>query len=311
MFSLGTCQIDSDFYPLQGDLVLRSSKLTRLFSTAAVIGALATPALAQEEEGIFIPGASAEVTLDYVTQYFFRGYEQLDSDQGVVLQPGASFTIGVADDVTATVGTWGSIHSDTPGAGSNPSSWFEQDVYASLDATMGDFTAGVGLTYYTYPSNAANVDITELNLSVGYDDSELLGDFSFNPYVAVAVELHNTAAADENAYLEIGGAFDLPTEGTAIDAWDWKVPVVLGLSIDNYYVDASGEDEFFGFASVGLVGSIPMSELIGSDEYFGAWDLSVGFTVLFLNSDVIMTDDTGGSSNNVQYVGSVGISRSW
>lgn len=290
---------------------MRSSKLIRLFSTAAVIGAIATPALAQEDEGLFIPGASAEVTLDYVTQYFFRGYEQLDSDQGIVLQPGASFTIDVVDDVTATVGTWGSIHTDTPGAGSNPSSWYEQDVFASLDATMGDFTAGVGLTYYTYPSNAANVDITELNLSVGYDDSELLGDFSFNPYIAVAIELHNTAAADENAYLEIGGAFALPTEGTAIEAWSWEVPVVLGLSIDNYYADASGEDEFFGFLSVGVSGSIPLSELIGSDEYVGAWDLTVGLNLLFLNSDVVMTDNRDDTSDNMQLVGSIGISRSW
>lgn len=290
---------------------MKTSKLTRLFSTAAVIGAIATPALAQEEEGIFIPGASAEVTLDYVSQYFFRGYEQLDSDQGVVLQPGASFTIDVIDDVTATVGTWGSIHTDTPGAGANPSSWYEQDVYGSIDATIGDFSAGVGLTYYTYPSSATNGDITELNLSVGYDDSELFGDYAFAPYVAVAVELQNNVGADENSYLEFGGEFALPTEGTAIEAWSWSVPFAVGMSLNNYYADASGADEFFGFASVGLVGSIPMSELIGSDEYVGAWDLTVGVTVLFLNSDVALTDNADDTSDNLQVYGTVGISREW
>ena len=293
---------------------MRSSKLTRLFSTAAVVGALATPALAQEEEGIFIPGASAEVTLDYVTQYFFRGYEQLDADQGVVLQPGASFTIDVVEDVTATVGTWGSIHTDTPGAGANPSSWYEQDVYGSIDATMGDFSAGVGITYYTFPSSAGNVDVTELNLSVGYDDSDLLGDFAFAPYVAVALELQNNlvgAAGDENGYLEIGGEFALPTEGTAIEAWSWSVPFAFGLSIDNYYVDASGEDEFFGFFSVGLAGSIPLSELIGTDEYVGAWDLSVGITFLLLNSDVALVDNADDTGDNFQIYGTVGISREW
>ena len=293
---------------------MRSSKLTRLFSTAAVVGALATPALAQEEEGIFIPGASAEVTLDYVTQYFFRGYEQLDADQGVVLQPGASFTIDVVEDVTATVGTWGSIHTDTPGAGANPSSWYEQDVYGSIDATMGDFSAGVGITYYTFPSSAGNVDVTELNLSVGYDDSDLLGDFAFAPYVAVALELQNNlvgAAGDENGYLEIGGEFALPTEGTAIEAWSWSVPFAFGLSIDNYYVDASGVDEFFGFFSVGLAGSIPLSELIGTDEYVGAWDLSVGITFLLLNSDVALVDNADDTGDNFQIYGTVGISREW
>lgn len=288
---------------------MRSSKLTRLFTTAAVVGAIAAPALADDhEEGIFIPGASAEVTLDYVTQYFFRGYEQLDADQGVVLQPGASFSIDVSEDVSATVGTWGSIHSDTPGAGSNPTSWYEQDVYASLDAAIGDFSAGVGITYYTYPSNAANIDITELNLSLGYDDSDLFGDYAFSPYIAVAVELHNTAASDENGYLELGGEFDL---GTFDSGFAWSLPFAVGLSIDNYYTDASGEDEFFGFASVGLAGSIPLSELIGTDEYVGAWDLSVGVTVLFLNSDVALTDNADDSSDNMQVYGTVGISRSW
>ena len=290
---------------------MRSSKLTRLFSTAAVVGALSVPALAQEEEGLFIPGASAEVTLDYVTQYFFRGYEQLDADQGIVLQPGASFTIDVVDDVTATVGTWGSIHTDTPGAGANPSSWYEQDVYGSIDATIGDFSAGVGITYYTFPSNAANADITELNLSLGYDDSDLLGDFAFAPYVAVAIEMQNNVGGDENGYLELGGEFSLPTEGTAIEAWTWSVPFAFGLSIDNYYVDASGEDEFFGFFSIGLAGSIPLSELIGTDEYVGAWDLSVGVTFLLLNSDVALVDNADSTGDNFQIYGTVGISRSW
>jgi hypothetical protein len=294
---------------------VKSTKLTRLFSTAAVLGALATPAVAQEgEEGIWIPGASAEVTLDYVTQYFFRGYEQQDSDQGVVLQPGASFTIDVVDDVTATVGTWGSIHTDSPTATSNPSSWYEQDVYAGLDTTFGDFEAGLYVNTYTYPANATS-SVVELAATVSYDDSELLGDYAFGPTVTIASELNNTNTLNggtEATYLELGGAFDIPTEGTAIDAWSWSVPFAIGLSIDDYYVDATGAEEFFGFASVGLVGSIPMSELIGTDEYFGAWDLSVGVTVLFLNSDipgqVDNADDTG---DNFQVVGTVGISREW
>lgn len=311
MFSHGTRQFDPDFYPLQGDLVLKTSNLTRLFSTAAVVGALATPALAMEEEGIFIPGASAEVTLDYVSQYFFRGYEQSNTDTGGSLMPGASFTIDVVEDVTATVGTWGAMEFDAPAGSVNPTSWYEQDVYASLDATIGDFSAGVGLTYYTYPSSATNIDITELNLSVGFDDSDLFGDFAFAPYVAVALELHNTAATDENAYLEVGGEFALPTEGTAIEAWSWSVPFAIGMSLDTYYADASGAEEFFGFASVGLIGSIPLSELIGTDEYVGAWDLTVGVTVLFLNSDVALTDNADDTSDNMQFVGQIGISRTW
>ena len=294
---------------------MNSSKLTRLFSTAAVVGALATPALAQEEEGIFIPGASAEVTLDYVSQYFFRGYEQLDSDNALNFQPGASFTIDVAEDVTATVGTWGSFNfgEDSRGATNEPNEWYEQDVYGSIDATVGDFSVGFGMTYYTYPSlsGGALQDVVEAALTVGYDDSELFGDLAFAPYVTIATELNNTNSngADEATYLEVGGEFGIPTEGTAIEAWSWSVPFAVGMSLDDFYNDAGGSEEFFGFASVGLSGSIAMSELIGTDEYFGAWDLSVGVTFLFLNDDVALTDAT--SSDEFQVYATVGISRSW
>lgn len=292
---------------------MRSSNITRLFSTAAVVGALATPALAQEGEGIFIPGASAEITLDYVTQYFFRGYEQSNTDTGGSFQPGASFTIDVVEDVTATVGTWSAIEFDAPAANSNPSALYEQDVYGSLDTTMGDFSMGAGLTLFTYPA-LATTSVLEAFAYVGYDDSDLLGDFAFAPYVMIAHELNNTnsnSGGKEATYLELGGEFSLPTEGTAIEAWSWSVPFAFGLSIDDYYNDASGAEEFFGFASVGLVGSIPMSELIGSDEYVGAWDLTVGVTVLFLNSDVALTDNADDTSDNMQLIGTVGLSRSW
>lgn len=297
---------------------MKHARTPRRLSTAAVLSALAAPAVAQQgEDGIWLPGVSAKVTLDYTSQYFFRGYEQLDADQGLVLQPGAQFTLDVVDDVTATVGTWGSIHTDTagpPAGKANPSSWYEQDIYASLDATLGDFDLGVGLTYYTYPSSAFSADIVELNLSVAYDDAELLGDFAFNPYIAVAIELQNNAAPDENTYLELGGAFTIPTEGTVIEDWAWTVPFAVGLSIDDYYnrpVAAGGDEEFFGFFRIGLAGSIAMSELVGYEEWFGAWELGVGVYVLLLNSDVALTDNADGTSDNIQFYATIGISRAW
>ena len=315
--------------PFQGDLALKTSTLTKLFSTAAVVGALAAPALSQEE-GITLPGASAEVTLDYVSQYFFRGYEQFESDQGIVLQPGASLTIPVVDGVTATVGTWMSIHSDVDAGGTNnPSSFYEADIYGSLDAEVGDFALSVSMTHFNYPAIAGSVDVLELGLGASYDDSEILGDFAINPYIYVGIEVNNTNTnnvdsngnGDEAMYLELGGAFSLNslTEGTFAEVWDWSVPFAFGLSLDDYYTDASGAEEFLGYISIGLAGSVPMSELIGTDEYFGAWDLSVGVTLLLLNSDVSAgagngfgqvdnADDTG---DNFQFIASVGISREW
>lgn len=298
---------------------MKSQTLTRLFSTAAVLGALATPAVADGHEGIELPGASAELTLDYVTNYFFRGYEQVGSDSAIVVQPGASFTIPVVDDITATIGTWGSVHlenddSATPGLTSN--NWYEQDFYASLDTTVGDFGLSVGYTVYTYPALVSG-SVHELGFGVSYDDSELLGDFAFAPYVYVGIEVDgtntNSNSGDEAQYLEVGGSFSLDglTEGTAIEAWSWEVPFVLGMSLNDYYNDggAISAEEFLGFVSVGLVGSIPMSELIGSDEWVGAWDLTVGLTAVFVTSDLdgVITDN----GSDVQFIGSLGLSRSY
>ncbi len=285
-----------------------------------LVGLFTSPTVTADEQqapGLHLPGVSAKVTLDYVSQYFFRGIEQLDSDTGVVIQPGAEFTLPVVESVTATIGTWGSIHTDgtgqpAPAGRSNPSTWFEQDLYASLDHTVGDFTVGVGLTYYTFPSRAVNGDITELNLKLGYDDSDLFGKFAFNPYVEVAIELQNNAFPDENSYLEVGGAFEFDMADTYDIPLVWSIPIVLGLSLEDYYTDASGANETFGYLSVGLFAHVPLSELLGYGQWMGAWDLHAGVTFLFLNSSVVgQTDNFADSSDNYQVYATVGVSREW
>jgi len=233
-------------------------------------------------------------------------------DLGAGFQPGIEFTLPVDDGIGLTVGTWGSMHTEVTGGGSNPSSWYEQDVYASLGFAYGDFSFSTGLTYYTYPSAAVNSDITEAFASVSYDDSELFGDFAFNPYLLVAVELQNNVGSDENSYAEVGGAFTLPTEGTVIEDWSWSVPFAIGMSLQNYYNDATGAENFIGFYSVGLQGSIAMANLIGYDQWFGAWDLNAGVTLYLLNSDVAgISKSTTDENDNYQFVLNVGVSRDW
>lgn len=287
-----------------------------LFTTSALLAGLAPgQALADEGAALELPGASAEITLDYVTNYFFRGYEQGNSDSGVNIQTGASVTLPVYEDsITATIGTWASFQTNEPPTGiasTSPADWYEQDVYGSVDASFGKFSAGAGITLYTYPGGAGG-DIIEVNLSLAFDDSEYLGDFALNPYVAVALETNNNflVGSTENDYLEIGGAFSLDplTEGTFAASWTWEVPIVAGFSLNSYYADASGSDEFFGYATVGLAGSTPLADLIGYDEWFGAWDLNVGVTLLIFNGDAFAQSD---NSSDIQVIGNIGVSRGW
>ncbi|MEM1353612.1 MAG: TorF family putative porin [Planctomycetota bacterium] len=293
---------------------MKTSKLTRLFSTAAVLAAATVPAAAQEEAdtGVFgVEGLGASVSLDVVSQYIFRGYEL--EDEGLIFQPGASLSLGLTDTedftVGAYVGAWQSLHSTPTGAGGDsPGSWFESDLYAGVTLEAGYFSFDLGYIGYFYPSDAFS-EIHEIVLTVGFDDSEFLGDWAFSPYIMYAQEIENDNG-DENAYLEIGGelGFDLQEEFDL--PFSVALPVVAGFSIDTYYLDATGSEEFFGFLSVGAIGTISMSELVGTEDFVGAWDLYGGVTLFLLNAEAAgLKDGTDNDSFNV--VGSIGLSREW
>lgn len=292
-------------------LLARSACLTLALATTA-------PAFAHEGHEIEGNGLSAEVTLDIVTQYFFRGYEQQDS--GLIIQPGAAFTFDLIDgaegdtvsNVDLYIGLWESFHSvPTMGAPTGPKSWYEQDVFAGVSIDFADiFNLNLGYVGYFSPSDSFS-DIHEIDISFSVEDEGWMGEkWSFDPYVLIAFEVQDNGGT-EDTYLELGGAlnFDMSEEyNTPIV---WTVPFVIGLSIDDYYTDAAGDNELFGYASVGLIATMPLSHLTGNEEYAGAWSISAGVTVLFLNDDVALTDDVSGSSDSLQFVGSIGLSREW
>jgi len=286
------------------------------FTQAALLAALATTAgQTRADEQQASNGITASASLDYVSIYMFRGYEQLDSDQGLTLQPGIEFTLPVDDGIGLTVGTWGSIHTDTDGPGggaSNPKSWYEQDIYSSLGFDLGMINASLGLTYYAYPSSATNGNITELNLGLSTDPYALCDRSAFSAYIAVAVELQNNLLADENSYLELGGEYTFDLSNDAPVPVVLSIPVAIGFSLDDYYTNnTTGDNETFGYASIGLMGTLPLSSVLGTDQWLGAWDLTAGATFYFLNSSVALTDNFADSGDNYQVVAKVGISRSW
>lgn len=256
---------------------------------------------------------SASVNLDVVSQYIFRGYEL--ADEGLIFQPGAQLSLDLTDtedfSVGVYVGAWESIHS-VPGAAAadSPKSWFESDLYAGVTFEMGYFTVDLGYIGYFYPSDVLS-EIHEVVLTVGFDDSEFLGDYAVSPYVLIAQEIENDNG-DENAYLEIGGelGFDLQEEFDL--PFSVALPFKAGFSLDHYYADNATltNNEFWGFASVGAIGTIKMSELIGTEDHIGGWDLYAGVTLYLLNAEAVgLKDGTDNDSFNV--VGTIGLGREW
>ncbi len=184
-----------------------------------------------------------------------------------------------------SVGVWSSVHSKATGTSTDDDlvkRWYEEDVSVGLSAVCGKFTFGGTYLWETSPNHAFET-VEELDLSVAYDDSELLGAFKLNPNVLLALET-GSATADTfgpaGAYLQLGisPGFDVHLDrDTPVSI---TFPVSVGFSLSNYFQDSTGNNDAFGFASVGVKAAMPLPVSKG----LGKWTLSVGANELFLGS---------------------------
>ncbi|MBA3274096.1 MAG: hypothetical protein H0T11_09525 [Chthoniobacterales bacterium] len=263
-------------------------------------------AVLEEDDGPNEGALSFAGGLDWTTAYFFRGYNQEDS--GLILQPYATMYAAIVDEedfgVTAYVGIWNSFHSKKTGAGSSPNSWYESDLFGGVDVGVGPFTIGGIYTYYTYPNDAFET-IQEIGGKITFDDSTLWGEdapITFNPYVAAYVETSD-GNGTEDTYGEVGIApgFDIGDTGATL-----TVPVALGLSIDDYYVDpGDGDNEVLGYVSVGATASVPLP--LPAD--YGSWSFIAGIQYIHLFADGLEAVNDGGE--DYELLGKVGVSFSY
>ena len=242
--------------------------------------------------------------VDWTSSYFFRGYNQ--EDTGLILQPYATLTANLYDtdafDINLYGGVWNSFHSrktlaDEPG----PSAWYESDAFVGTDFIIGKFTIGAIYTFYMYP-NGAFETIQELGFKLSYDDTDTMKNmgvnFALKPYVGVYIETDDgNGTEDTYAEIGIGPSFALGNTGITL-----AVPVALGLSIDDYYLDSSGDNEVFGYGSISLLGSIP----IPMPAKYGAWTLTAGVQYIQLFADSAEAANDGGT--DYELLGKVGIS---
>lgn len=265
-----------------------------------------TPAPALEGEGES-SRFHAAFGVDYTTSYLGRGLYCEDS--GLILQPYADFALDLyrADDLTVlfTFGTWNSFHGAATGAMTSDGfveNWFECDLYAGVGFTTGTWELDMQYYFYTSPSDAAGT-IEEAYFSFAYDDSELLGAWAMHPTAVLAIETGNNAAdgGRNGTYLELGIAPGFSFDAGLGEDIEISFPVSVGLSLDNYYEGANGEDDVFGFASVGATASLPL----GLDPSWGAWTLSAGVQALFLG-DAAASFNT--NNDDFEVIATVGIS---
>lgn len=207
-----------------------------LSSVVAVSAAAAsTTAFAGDE-------ISISTSIDYVTEYVFRGVSLEDS----AIQPGVEVSLG-----DFTVGAWASA-----GFGEDSlQDTDELDLYAGYGFSLSDsISASVGATYYTYPDAS---DTFEVSFGLGFD-------------TALAPSVTAYYDFDLEAFtLEGGLGHSLATgEKTALD-----LGVTAGL------VDGDGFSYEYGqvSASLGYGFTDDVSAYVGANYVLSSED-TLGFT---------------------------------
>lgn len=249
---------------------------------------------------------SVQINFDYTTAYFYRGIVQEDS--GLVLQPVARLSFNFYESselkLDGFVGAWSSFHGQKTGAdtrGDFTEYWYEADLFAGVTAAVGKLAFTTSYTFLTSPNDAFET-VQELGFTIALDDSEWLKKWSLKPYATIAIETGADASdgadSDTGVYLELGVSqglsFDIATTPVTL-----TFPATVGLSLSNYYQDASGDDDTFGFAQVGARASFSL----GEPGRFGAWTLNAGVSLLFLG------DNTRGykADDGTEVIGTVGL----
>ena len=281
---------------------------TRRAAAIVIAAALlsATPAAAQSSDPN--PGAlTLAGGFDVSNAYMFRGIPQDEDDFASVMWPYADlgFALFAGDggvkSVGVNIGTWNSLHTGGAGLdGPTRQLWYESDFYATLGLGFGAGTS-LGMTYTAYTSpNGLFPSVKELAFKFALDDTGYLGGAAVRPYVLIARELDEDGGQADGGfelgtYLELGIAPGYTTSRLAV-----AVPIKVGLSLDNYYEGANG-DERFGFFSLAGVVTVPFT---GEPTRFGTWNVHGGVEYLRLG-------DRNQAFGENQVVSSVGIGFSY
>lgn len=257
---------------------------------------------------------SLSAGLDVPTDYYFRGIVQETEDY--ILQPYGEVTFklveraGPMSNLGFTLGLWNSLHGGPTGVeggaggveSTDPKIWYEADFYARLGATWWDnLTTALIYTAYMSPNDRFRT-VQELALSVGYNDAGLLGPFALNPSLLVAFELDGQADAGRHrgVYLQLGvapGVTFLEKSRTPVTI---TFPLLVGLSLSEYYEFGTGDDDTFGYFSGGVNAAVGLGFIPAS---FGSWSLKAGVSVLTLGDNLRRVNNR----DDVEVIGTIGL----
>jgi len=271
---------------------IRKNALALMTAVCTTLFLASTPAWAQDSaKPDPNPGAlTITGSIDFLNQYMFRGIQQ--NNTGFATWP--AFDLGLAaysgdgglKSVNINFGTWNSLHTGNTGQdGPSGKLWYESDFYTKLGWTfLEDFSSAITYTAYMSPNDSFGT-VQELAFSLGYNDSKLLGPFALNPSMLVAFEIKGQADAGRHrgVYLQAGitPGYTFNAKGTY--PVTLTVPLLVGLSLSEYYEFGTGDDDTFGFFQGGVGVAVPLAFIPAS---FGSWTIKGSLNVLHLGDNL-------------------------
>ena len=251
--------------------------------------------------------------VDVTSQYFDRGI--ITENSGLILQPWISIDTPItppAEGVGLDFHIWlaNSFHTGDTGTGGStsddPRLWAEAEFTIGFAARMGDIESSIIYSAQTSPNGNANT-VEQVELAFTFDDSNFWGAGfgGLRPSATLLVETKGQAdgGGSSGILLELGIEPGLAILDDGTSSISISLPMIVGFSLDEYYEDTTGDDDFYGYFQIGLHASLPLEAFL--PPHFGNWEAHAAFDLLFLgdntrrynNGDDVETIVTIGLSN--------------
>jgi hypothetical protein len=220
---------------------------------------------------------SGVLALDFNSHFISYGADVWGDGSSLsdpTFNPMIELAIALPADLTFTIGAWFDINNRTPSAIGGKIQ--EIDIWTGLSYTFDKFTVGATYQQWNYASETEEI----LDISLAYDT-----------FLSPSLTFHNRLDAggsggDVGTVIVLGLSHDIELGAVTI-----SFPFNLAYFLEDEYHALGVSDDGFGFASLGVAASVPLTALIG--DAYGDWSLNAGLTYYVTSTSVIPNNDEG------------------
>lgn len=217
---------------------------------------------------------SGVLKLDFNTHFISYGWDVWADGASMsdpTFNPMLELSFALPADLTLTLGAWGDVNSK----GTSPIGGRiqEVDVWTGLSYTYEKFT--VGATYQAWMYGSSTEDILDIK-------------FAYDTLLSPSLTIHNrldagASGGNTGTILALGLSHGLDAGPLSI-----SFPFTLAYFLEDDFHPGS-TDSGFGFASIGVAATLPLTPYIG--EAYGDWSLNSSLIYYFTDDDVVGNPD--------------------